>query len=67
MKLSVNVVIQVLGTIVQVVNLVSGVVPKDFEWVVAGVVGVIQAVTGILAHFANPDGTPAAAPYVAPK
>jgi len=28
------------------------------------VLSVVQGLTAVLAHFANPDGTPAAAPYI---
>lgn len=67
MKLSINIIIQALGTVLQVLNLVSGMIPPKYQWLVAGLVGIIQAVTGMLAHWSNPDGTPATAPYIDPN
>jgi hypothetical protein len=61
MKLSVNLIIQILATIVQVLNFASGMVPAKYQWILAGALSLIQAITGILAHFSNPDGTPATA------
>jgi hypothetical protein len=32
-------------------------------WAIVGL-SAVQGVAGVLAHFANPDGTPAEAPYI---
>jgi hypothetical protein len=64
MKLSLNVVVQILGTVVQALNAIGGMFPAKQQVLIASIVGVIQAVVGLLAHFSNPDGTPAAAPYI---
>ena len=65
MKFSVNLVVQVICTLVQGLDAISGeLTPKQRE-VAALVVGVLQAVSALLAHFTNPDGTPASQAYVA--
>ena len=63
MKLSTNMIIQVLGTVVQVLNQVSTFLnPKERD-TLAAVVGIIQAVAALMGHLSNPDGTPANQPY----
>ena len=62
-----TIVFQVIGVVLQLGNAMSGVVPKDYQFLTAGIIGILQAIQGILAHYYNPDGTPAAVPYVAPK
>ena len=63
LKFSVNAVIQVVGVIGHAAAQLSDVLsPKGKFW--AGVVlAAAQGVAGVLAHFANPDGSPAALPY----
>ena len=63
MKINVNVIIQVLAVILQYANFASDILPPKYQWIAAGIIGIVQAVTGILAHFKNPDGTPAAVAY----
>jgi hypothetical protein len=67
MKFSVNLIAQILGTLIQVLNFATALVPPDYHWLVAGIAGIVQAIAGLLAHFSNPDGTPSTVPYVAPK
>ena len=58
MKLSTNIVFQVLSTIVQYGNVASGIVPaKAVPWI-ALVVGLAQAAVAWRAHYFNTDGTP---------
>jgi hypothetical protein len=64
MRFSLNMVIQILGMAGQAINALVDFVPPKSKPIAAGVIGVIQAVTALLAHFSNPDGTPAADPYV---
>lgn len=63
MKFSWNVVTQILLTTVQGANAVSSLFPPKTQAGIAVVVGVVQAVIAAIAHFSNPDGTPAAMPY----
>lgn len=63
MKLSVNVVIQILATVVQAANAASSLFPPARQAEIAAGVGVVQAVSAFLAHFSNPDGSPASEPY----
>ena len=63
MKFSVNMSIQVLMTIAAALLAIMDLMPpKQAALIVAGV-GVIKSITGLLAHFSNPDGTPAEAAY----
>jgi len=63
MKLSWNLVFHALALIVQYGNLASGYVPTKFQMWIALVVGAAQSLVAWRAHYYNPDGTPAAAPY----
>lgn len=63
MKFSFNAVVQVLGTVAQGANSFGGYVPPRYQVPFALGVGALQAVTALLAHFSNPNGTPAATPY----
>lgn len=63
MKFSFNAVVQVLGTVAQGANSFGGFVPARYQVPFALGVGALQAVTALLSHFANPDGTPAAVAY----
>lgn len=65
MKISTNVIIQVLAIVVDQAGQLSGLVPEKYKhWGVLAV-GVLQALVGFLAHYRNPDGTPSATPYIA--
>lgn len=65
MKLSVNVIIQVLALVAQAANAVLDLMPTPrSKAIAAGVIAIAQGVAAGLAHFSNPDGTPAAAPYI---
>ncbi len=64
MKLSVNAVVQILGTALQGLNTVVDLLPARGRFWAFVAVSAIQGVVGILAHFSNPDGTSAAAPYI---
>ena len=64
MKFSVNVAIQMLALVAQAINATQDFLPERGRfWAMVGL-SVVQGATGVLAHFANPDGTPAAAPYI---
>jgi hypothetical protein len=63
MKLKWNVAAQVLGTIMQFLNANGSMVPAKYQVEVALAVGIVQALSAFVAHFSNPDGTPAEAPY----
>lgn len=66
MKLRTNILVQVLGVLVQVLTLSQHLVPPEYEATVVLLVTVVQAVTAWAGHTYNPDGTPAALPYVKP-
>lgn len=63
MKLSVNVVIQILGLAGQAVTAVSDILPPRARVWAFVALSAIQGISGVLAHFANPDGTPASVAY----
>lgn len=64
MKFKVNAVIQALSLAAQVINFSGGAVQDDQVrfWLAVGL-SAIQGATGVLAHFANPDGTSARAAW----
>ena len=66
MRLSLNIVIQILMLVCQAYNQISGMLPQEAREIATLVMGVIQAVAALLAHYRNPDGTPAATAYVKP-
>jgi hypothetical protein len=65
MKFSWQVVVQVLASICQVLNFASGMVPTKYQPIVLCALTVLQAVTGLISHYYNPDGTPVTSAYVA--
>jgi hypothetical protein len=67
MKLSINVAIQALGTVAQLVNQTSDLLPPKPRFWATVALSAIQGLTAVLAHFANPDGTPARTAWVPPQ
>lgn len=57
LTLSLNTIIQTLATIAQFLNQYGTDVPEKYRIYVTSTLGVIQAVTGILAHLRNTNGT----------
>ena len=64
MRFSVNVAIQMLALVAQAINATQDLLPGRAKFWAMVVLSAVQGVTAVLAHFANPDGTPAAAPYI---
>ena len=64
MKFSVNVAIQMLALVAQAINATQDLLPERGRFWAMVVLSAVQGVTAVLAHFANPDGTPAAVPYI---
>jgi hypothetical protein len=62
MKLSINVIGQALLTLLHAGNVASGLVPSHEQFFVAAALGVVQIAVSVLAHFCNPDGSPASVP-----
>ena len=58
-----NMAIQILSTIGNGLTMASSVVPAEYKPIVLLSLGVVQAVSGLVAHFKNPDGTPASDSY----
>jgi hypothetical protein len=64
MKFSVNVLIQMLALAAQGLNATVELLPgRGKFWAMVGL-SAVQGVTAVLAHFANPDGTPAQVAYL---
>jgi hypothetical protein len=64
MKFSVNVAIQMLALVAQGLNASVDLLPgRGKFWAMVGL-SAVQGVTAVLAHFANPDGTPAQVAYL---
>ncbi len=64
MKFSVNVVIQMLALVAQGLNATQDLLPPKGKFWALVALSAVQGLTAVLAHFANPDGTPAQAPYI---
>jgi hypothetical protein len=64
LKFSLNVAIQMLALVAQAINATQELLPGRGKFWAMVVLSAVQGVTAVLAHFANPDGTPAAAPYI---
>jgi hypothetical protein len=63
MKFSVNVLIQMLTLAAQGLNATMELLPgRGKFWAMVGL-SAVQGVTAVLAHFANPDGTPVQVAY----
>ena len=67
MKFSWNLVVQIIATIIQALNQLSDLFPEDTRTTIALIVGVLQAVVALLAHYANPDGTSSKLAYTPKK
>lgn len=64
MKFSVNVLIQMFALAAQGLNATVELLPgRGKFWAMVGL-SAVQGVTAVLAHFANPDGTPAQVAYL---
>lgn len=63
MRLSVNVVIQMLALAAQGINATYDLLPGRAKFWAMVALSAVQGLTAVLAHFANPDGTPARIPY----
>lgn len=66
MKLSANVIIQILGITLQILTYSTTVVPPKAQPILGGAIAIVQAITGVVAHFYNTDGTPQSVAYVEP-
>jgi L-arabinose isomerase len=58
-----NGVVQVLATAIQGLNAAGQVFTGEAQWIAATLVGALQLVVAVLAHYSNPDATPATASY----
>lgn len=64
MKLSVNMIVQLIGTALQALNIITPMLSPKGQATAAATVALMQAVAAYAAHFSNPDGTAATTPYV---
>jgi hypothetical protein len=58
MKLSTHITGQVIAGIIQLANLYGGIVPAKYQPIVVCVVGVCQAVMGLIAHYSPSPSAP---------
>ena len=63
MHISVNVAGQIVLTILHMLNIFTPVVPPKYKFLAMAVIGALNLVLSILAHYSNPDGTPASEPF----
>ncbi|MGC8792946.1 MAG: hypothetical protein ACP5U2_06110 [Bryobacteraceae bacterium] len=64
MKVSVNTILQILALAGQALNFTQDLVPAKGKIWVSVALSALQGAAGVLAHYSNPDGTPATEPYV---
>jgi hypothetical protein len=60
-----NILVQVVGTLGQILNFTTSFLPEKYRLLLTAVLGAMQAGVGAFAHYYNPDGTSATTPYVA--
>ncbi len=63
MKFSWNMAVQAVATLLQLFNAYGSILPPKYQALGAGILGGLQLIVAALAHYSNPDGTPAASPY----
>lgn len=63
LKFSLNMVTQLIGMLVQGANALGGILPAEYNVPIALGIAAVQSIVAFIAHFKNPDGTPAAEPY----
>lgn len=61
---SITVVTQLIGTVLQIFSALSPMVPANDKVTVAAIIAALQAVQAVLAHNSSPDGNP---PSILPK
>jgi hypothetical protein len=64
MKISVNIIIQMLALATQYLNASTEMLPERGKFWAMVVLSILQGIVAVLAHFANPDGTPATVAYL---
>ena len=64
MRLSINVAIQMLALVAQGLNVSVDLLPAKGKFWAMVALSAVQGSAAVLAHFANPDGTPAEAAYL---
>ncbi len=64
MKFSVNVAVQMLALVAQGLNASMGLLPGKGKFWAMVALSSVQGITAVMAHFVNPDGTPAQDPYL---
>ena len=62
-----TIVFQAIAVLLQLYSVLGSAVPPKYQPLAAGIIGCIQAIQGVIAHYFNPDGTVATVAYVAPK
>lgn len=55
----VTIILQSCGVLLHIANIYSGMVPAKWQTLVAAVIAFLQGVEGLIAHYYNPDGSPA--------
>lgn len=58
-----NILVQGVGTMGQLLNVVGVLVPPKYQLLATTIMGAIQAAIAVVSHNYNPDGTPVALPY----
>jgi len=67
MRFSFNMIFQILALIIQGYNQIEDILSPENKEIAALVIGVLQAIVALWAHYKNPDGTPVTTAYISPK
>jgi hypothetical protein len=63
----VNYLIQAVAMLTQIVNAMGSIFPPKYQGFAAVAIAAVQAIVAAIAHYFNPDGTPAELPWITPK
>lgn len=64
LKSKTNILVQLLGIITHAAAMAGDILPANTNETAMIVAASAQALSGIIAHYRNPDGTPAAVAYI---
>ena len=63
MKISSHLILQVLMILAQILTWATSILPARYQPAASGALAIVQGATGLLNHYFNPNGTPAAQSY----
>ena len=64
LKLTTSTILQILGGVLQALNVVDPLLSTKGKIICGGIIGVLQVVVNTISHLSNPDATDAKVAYV---